>query len=733
MTYKTIILSAAIATALAAQAQPTQWVAMGEGQFTEDILTDTYSYSPVTYAVTVEADAAASGWYRIVNPMADNPSLKIYGDGQVLADKDYYIVINATNPAAVQIQESEIGFEDGYGAYSVMSFPTGQLADGVITFTESGDIILIQDEDEYDGNANGAFRLVLPEKQAQPMTLPYDNPLNTDGALDGFTVIDTNRDGITWEQTYLKTVAISYNDEMPMDDWLILPPVQLIGGSKYAFSVDVLPGSSSMDERFEVKMGTAPTAEAMTQTVIERQDAAHGMYKAYTGTLAPEEDGTYYVGIHACSVPDTYGITIRNLSIGEAKAPVVPAPPTDLVVTTRTNGFLGADVTLKAPETDLEGNPLPGLTYIRVYRDGAPCHTVMNPATGADISFVTEVPENGRYTYSAVAENAAGTSPAVEVNAFVGVLEPATPTNVTVAKTEREDILLLTWDPVTSDIRGNELLPEYVTYRVYHARGFRAGDDKLVAEDLAEPRLEVEIPLVDCMCQWFEQYEVVAVNAGGISDFAPSNNLAVGVPPQAPFAESFANGLSELKIVNLDGHEAKWDIYTDDATLPSYDNDGGYMASQANFIDDTAGAITTQVDLARLDKPALSFWTYKLMQDGQNGNTLTMKVGDKEIANVELDNIDGPQGWYQVIADLSEFKGQRVQFTFVSTHKIAPVVVVDHMLVDEADRVALHNILDDVTEGDAQYFDLLGRPVTHPAPGTVVIRRIGNKTDKTIR
>lgn len=719
----------ALTGALAASAAPTQWIPLGTAQLTEEILADVYSCPAQTYTVTVETDAAQSGWYRVVNPMAANPYISGRFSDDLLSDRDYYLTINATNPDAVSIADGEIGVSDEDGRYSVMSFPLGKLDGRIITFDSAGDIILMQDDYEYDANMNGAFRLELPEQQVapDPVTLPYINALNTDGALDGFTILDVNGDGITWKQdSFLKTTGISYNSDMPMDDWLIMPPVELAAGMKYPFSIDVLTGDSGTDELFEVKAGTAPTAEAMTLAVIERTDAAHSMYRTYTGTIQPETDGTYYIGIHAVSVPDTYSITLRDLSVGEAMLPAAPAAPADFNVVTRTNGFLGADVTMTAPTTDLDGNALDALTYIRFYRDGTLCHSVMNPRPGQQISFVTEVPANGRYDFSAIAENSNGQSPAAEINAFVGVLEPAAPASVTLTEGTEPGTVTLTWDAVTADIRGNELLPEYVTYRVY-----TTGDDSTrLLDNLTEPTCTFSA--YEPGAQQFLSYDVVAVNAGGMSDFTRSDLLHVGEPYAVPFSESFAGGNCLMLFANIDGHEAKWNTYTDDTDITAQDNDGGFLASEAHFIDDTAGMITGKFDLSGLEKPALAFWTYKLTQDGQNGNSLTVSADGQTVADIELDNIEGADGWYQVVADLSALKGKTVQFTFESHHKVAPVVIIDNMQIGEADQVGVTPVIAGNDEGAPVYYDLQGRRIDTPAPGSVVITLIGSRASKTV-
>ena len=49
-----------------------------------------------------------------------------------------------------------------------------------------------------------------------------------------------------------------------MNDWLITPALALEGGKKYSFSIEVLTGSSSTAETFEIMYGTDKTPEAMT-------------------------------------------------------------------------------------------------------------------------------------------------------------------------------------------------------------------------------------------------------------------------------------------------------------------------------------------------------------------------------------------------------------------------------------------------------------------------------------
>jgi len=104
---------------------------------------------------------------------------------------------------------------------------------------------------------------------------------------------------------------------------------------------------------------------------------------------------------------------------------------------------------------------------VKLMRDGNLIKTFSTPEPGSELTFVDEVPECSRYTYSAIAVNASGESPAVETKAFVGTLEPSDPTGITLVETSTPGEVTIGWTPVTTDIRGNNLNPEFVTYRIY--------------------------------------------------------------------------------------------------------------------------------------------------------------------------------------------------------------------------------------------------------------------------
>ncbi len=569
-----------------------------------------------------------------------------------------------------------------------------------------------------------AILLLAGGAQAQTVTPPYSEAFATGDFADTYTILDVNGDGTRWSP-YLGSAQISFNTELAMDDWLITPPLALEGGKMYSFSIEVMTGNASTEETFEVMYGAAPEPEALTAAIVPRTQAAHTEYRAYTGTLSPAESGTYYVGIHGCSAADTYSISVKNLEIGAATGSTAPAAPTALAAATRTNGELKADISLAAPTHDLAGNPLKALQEVRLLRDGAAIHTFEAPAPGAALQYVDEVPECSRYTYSAIAVNDGGESPAAEVKAFVGVLEPADPAGITLTETGTPGEVTLAWEPVAADIRGNALDAAYVTYRIYGGEG----QATLLHSGLTETSKTFQA--VDgTAAQAFVQYCVVAETRGGISNFAYSPLLAVGPAYPAPFAESFAGGKAATIVGTFPEDLAAWRTFTtEESGLEAQDGDGGFIGSEASYLGDYGTFLTGKIDLAGLESPALAFYVYHIPESEGEANTNELEVavacgGETAVAcTVRSAELPAEEGWLEVAVPLDEWRGRVVQLAFTSRHALLPYIFVDNIRVSDAGGAGLLA----PSAGEAlrtEYYSVGGLRLAAPQPGVVIVRTV---------
>lgn len=167
-----------------APADDRKWVDLGLCDYVDDIATAFFDVSPTRFKVSVQADEAHPGFYRIVDPWAGYPHRKALEDAGASfgSGNEYYILIDATDPDYVRIPESPLGMDDGDGPTTVQSLTelvgvklgndpvsqekadmaAGRLADNVITFVANPALILLQDGTYYPANRNYSFALALP-------------------------------------------------------------------------------------------------------------------------------------------------------------------------------------------------------------------------------------------------------------------------------------------------------------------------------------------------------------------------------------------------------------------------------------------------------------------------------------------------------------------------------------------------------------------------------------------
>lgn len=445
--------------------------------------------------------------------------------------------------------------------------------------------------------------------------------------------------------------------------------------------------------------GKDKTPEALVNPIIEKTSIAHTVYKAYTGTISPAESGTFYVGIHGCSQKDMLSLSIKNLKIGAAAGASTPSAPSNLVVNTRTNGELKADISLTAPTLDLNGQDLTELESVKLMRDGNLIKTFSTPKPGSELTFVDEVPECSRYTYSAIAVNASGESPAVETKAFVGTLEPSDPTGITLVETSTPGEVTIGWTPVTTDIRGNNLDPEFVTYRIYS----EGSQSNLLFSNISGTSKTFKA-LDDTSVQTFVQYSVVAETKGGISNYVYSPLLPIGPAYSTPYHESFAEGKASHIFGIYPEDYALWSTYTtEDSEIESQDGDNGFLGSEGSYSEDTGTFDTGKIDLSGLTTPTLTFYIYNIIGEGEaNNNELSVSAvhnGNSTLLKTfKMYELSDKDGWVKVEVSLNDYKDQIIQLRLFSYHALLPYILIDNIRIDNLNGSGIETTVDSSTK-----------------------------------
>lgn len=241
---------------------------------------------------------------------------------------------------------------------------------------------------------------------AAPLTPDYTADFSTDAQFGDFSVLDANEDGKTWNWSATNGAYYNYSSTNAADDYLILP-IKLEAGKNYDVTVNAAAAGSSYPEKFEVVAGKEATVAGLSTTVIAETTLTTTTFADYTGTLSPEETGTYYVAIHATSDADMFNLKVKKFSIELGAEGTAPAAVTDFTATAVENE-LAVDVAFTAPTKTIAGEELSALTKIEVLRDGAVVKTFDAPSVGGALSFKDEGLEAGTHIYQVIPYNEDG-------------------------------------------------------------------------------------------------------------------------------------------------------------------------------------------------------------------------------------------------------------------------------------------------------------------------------------
>lgn len=160
---------------------PSPWTSLGKCTYTDDFITTFYNVPNETYEVEIQQNDITPGLYRLVNPYG---KLYPYNEpGDYDDSKDYYMIIDATNPDRVVLNRFLSGMDWGEGEFMMWSFAGyylnngktpeevdeagyyGTLENGVITWPKGTLMAGIPGDKGYSlyaANNNGAARIVMP-------------------------------------------------------------------------------------------------------------------------------------------------------------------------------------------------------------------------------------------------------------------------------------------------------------------------------------------------------------------------------------------------------------------------------------------------------------------------------------------------------------------------------------------------------------------------------------------
>lgn len=529
-----------------------------------------------------------------------------------------------------------------------------------------------------------------------------------DGCLDDWTIIDANDDGSSWEYSTYNGVHYRYNSSNTADDWLITPPVKAKAGMKYHVTLSAACYSSYSGpeiERLEVKWGMSPIAGAMTNVVVEPTEINQGKDtpQTFEFDVVPDNDGKFFVGVHAISDPNKWYLFLRSFTIAEPVSNESPAAPAELTVTADRTGALKASGSVKAPAVTSEGAPLSSLDKIEIYRGTECVATIDKPATGTVVTFEdNSITEKGEYSYTAYAYSGTNKSaPSESVGIYAGINTPNSVTDITIAETATPGEILVTWEAPTTDWRGYPINGD-LTYNieVYPDNAYYHGNKTYTGITGNSYTLVPEFE--NGRDHGMVYVKVSAETSAGPGYSERSINIPVGQPLALPFKESFPNYTLQHpwgdgqtngpQIASISDDERAmsfnqfngWNRLMDQSFQSKYksqDGDNGFAGmmgwsyasdNQGNYHDEWTELISPKVTLEGESSPMLTFYTFNwLNQNGKDNNRLEVDViCDGKRTNVfdkTIGDLGTTEGWEHVAIDLKDYAGKVINLIFKGT------------------------------------------------------------------
>lgn len=512
--------------------------------------------------------------------------------------------------------------------YNVIRYPGGVNVAAGISETEFSETLENASIGNYyygviacNGSENSAEALSGKVKLGTYILPPYSQDFRSEDALDFYTIIDANGDGVTWDLNSWSPIAEYYSasTEFDADDWMVTPPVSLSKNNIYCISLVAMGSESDFyDQNIKVMMGSGKTAEKLDTELVERTTVG-SKPQTLKAIFTVEEDGIYYFGFHTSTPAHNGWVNMTDLSIMSVGTLDGPDVVKNLVVEPGEKGALEATITFTAPTADAKGNPLASIDKIELTRDGELIREWNSAVPGADLSHNDKALSTGLHSYEVTAYNESGAGYPAVTKGYIGVDVPASVENLTLAVADGK--ATLSWVPAAKGMNGGYVDTSSLKYYVQRSDGayVASGIDGTSITDIPE-KTEHQYELA---------YAVAAVSAEGSSPLAISNAILFGDNYVLPFIESFNNGYTNYYwgLNNLRGGMFML------SNNFSVDNDGGSIAYHGSGTDSESEVTSGRIDISTASAPVLSF--YAPLNNGEVTLSVSVITPDNQIHEVK--------------------------------------------------------------------------------------------------
>lgn len=355
-------------------------------------------------------------------------------------------------------------------------------------------------------------------------SLPYSQDFSSSNAKDLYTFFHGPDGTKDWG---VSSNALDYWGGPTADAYALTPKFNLEKGKAYELSFSSKVSRATSPKNLEVKIGTEPTAEGLTEQIWE-QTITSTYAQTTKQVFSVPESGEYYIAFHCYGASDFYDLYVDDIKLDEILA--TPKAVTDLEATPAAEGALKVTLSWTNPTETTAGETLDIVEKIEVRRGSDIVATLENLPGGENSTFEDEVEAAGIYTYSLtpyIGETAGDASSVT--TAWVGMDTPKAPENV-IAKAS-ENGVEITFDAVTEGINGGYVDPDKILYII------KRNDETLTEDCESSPYVDdsKELPLA------MYTYSVAATDGENTSAFTAAPAIKLGEAIELPFTPDLAD------------------------------------------------------------------------------------------------------------------------------------------------------------------------------------------------
>lgn len=515
----------------------------------------------------------------------------------------------------------------------------------------------------------------MADAPANALEVPFKHSLGKNDAETGlYTVIDADGDGRTWNPALSAAyvcMAPKEDNITANDDWLVSPPIHLVEGKEYAFSIDISSVlSSGTEEQVGVYLGTGNEASDLKTVLIPvTKVTSKNSYTTLEQTFSVPAEGYYYIGIHCVSVKDVSKNTrAKDFTLAEAKAAVDPPAAGTLSYQLAPKGELKATVTYTAPSVTESGAPLEAISKVEIKTNWLVSHTFTDVTPGETITFETELYNNAynRIEATAYVDDTPGETVMIK-DFFAGPDNPLPVENLKISLSDDYKHVTLSWDPVSeTGERGGYVDTSKAVYYIFDA--FGSYYDPALAQT---SETSYTFDYSDFEGQDFVAFQVTS----GIDEIyysleSTSDIVCVGQPDALPWHESFSNAYySQLWAIDPESsyygvmcgtvydNELQTNMEDEDAEpeyLNSQDDDNGFFFFLPTEKDAMYGFFSTKISLAGTASPVFEFY---YQGKGSEIDAMVAENGGefKAVKTIDL-KADPTDGWTLCRVPLDAYK-----------------------------------------------------------------------------